>query len=90
MTFKLIDISLVERHPHERFEDRVVGLVRAVLSEVQQGYAQEHELRIHVWTQAAPDMSDEDIEMALLMKASDIIIKVKARLEPDTQSLAAE
>lgn len=90
MTFKLIDIALVERRPHERFEDRAVGLVRAVLSEVQQGYAQEHEIRVHVWTQVSPQMSNEDVEMALLMKASDIIMRVKARLDPDSAPLAAE
>jgi hypothetical protein len=90
LTFKLIDIALVERHPHERIASRMVGLVRAVLSEVQPGYAQEHEIRIHVWTETRPGMSDEDIEMALLMKASDIIVRVKARLEPGNTPLAAE
>ena len=90
MTFKLIDIALIERHPHERIDHRMVGLVRAVLSEVQADYAQEHELRIHVWTQTKPEMSDEDIEMALLLKASDIIVRVKARLEPGAAPLAAE
>jgi len=90
MTFKLIDIALVECQAHERIENRVVGTVRAVLREMQADYAQEHEITVPVWAQTTPEMSDEDIEMALLLKASDIIMRVKAQFEPGTMPLAAE
>jgi hypothetical protein len=90
LTFKLIDIAVTERHPHARIEGRVVGVVRAVLSEVQEGYAQEHDIHVNVWAEVTPQMSEDDIDMALMLKASDIITRVKARLDPGQPPLAAE
>lgn len=90
MTFKLIDIAVSERHPHPRIAGRMVGVVRAVLSEVQEGFSQEHDIHVNVWTEVNEDMVDADIDLALMMKASDIITRVKARLDPGKPPLAAE
>ena len=90
MTFKLIDIAVTERHPHPRIAGRVVGAVRAVLSEVQEGYAQEHDIHVNVWTEVSEEMSEADVDLALMMKASDIITRVKAQLDPGKPPLAAE
>ncbi|MEO5808327.1 hypothetical protein [Devosia sp.] len=81
MPYSLIDIAVVESHRHPTLASRTVGTVRAVLNEEQIDRGQNHELSISVWTPTGPEMSEQDIEMALLLKAADIVGRVKATLE---------
>ncbi|WDR02128.1 hypothetical protein PSQ19_15900 [Devosia algicola] len=81
MPYSLIDIGVVQRNAHKSLPNRVVGTVRAVLKEIQDDREQDHELAVSVWAQTDPDMSEQDIEMALLLKAADIVGRVKTSLE---------
>ncbi|MBD8066355.1 hypothetical protein IC608_12835 [Devosia sp. PTR5] len=80
MSLELIDIGLQERHAHPRFPNRVQGKVRAVLSETIDGREQLHEIVVPAWTELSSGMSDEDVELALMVKAADIVKRVRRRL----------
>lgn len=81
MTFQLIDIEVQSRAAHKRLTGRTTGRVRAVLSETRDGREQTHELSISVWADLPADASDGDIDMALMLKAADIVARLKAQLE---------
>ncbi|MDB5615353.1 MAG: hypothetical protein JWQ22_3006 [Devosia sp.] len=81
MTLQLIDISVRDRQAHPRLAGRVTGHVRAVLSETLGETEQTHDLAIPVWADVAADASDADIEMAMMLKAADIIARLKANID---------
>jgi hypothetical protein len=81
MTYQLIDIAVTDKHSHPRLPGRTVGHVRAVLTETLTEGEQAHELSIPVWTNTQESMSEADIDMALLLKAAEIVARVKARLD---------
>jgi hypothetical protein len=80
MTIELIEISVSDRQPHPRLADRITGHVRAVLAETTDGREQRHALSIPVWADAAPGASASDIDMALMLKAVDIVARLKLQL----------
>jgi hypothetical protein len=80
MTIELIEIAVAEKSAHPRLAGRVVGRVRAVLQENQAGREQIHDLSIPVWADIVPASSEADIDMALMLKASDIIKRLRERL----------
>lgn len=80
MSFALIDISVSDKQAHPRLKDRTTGHVRAVLAEQQDGREQVHELAIPVWADIPPGSSNEDVDMALMLKAASIIARLKATL----------
>ncbi len=80
LSLELIDIALAERQPHPRLQDRVTGKVRAVLTETIGGQEVRHELMVPVWTDIQAGMSDEDVELALMVKAADIVGRLKQHL----------
>jgi hypothetical protein len=80
MTIELIEIAVAEKSAHPRLTGRVVGRVRAVLQEDQAGREQTHDLSIPVWADVADGSSEADIDMALMLKASDIIKRLRANL----------
>ncbi|MFK4811548.1 hypothetical protein ACI3KW_15210 [Devosia sp. ZW T5_3] len=81
MTFQLIDIEVQSRAAHPRLAGRTTGRVRAVLSETRDGREQTHDLSISVWADLPADASDADIDMALMLKAADIVARLKSQLE---------
>lgn len=81
MTFQLIDIEVQSRAAHPRLTGRTTGRVRAVLSETRDGREQTHDLSISVWADLPADASDADIDMALMLKAADIVARLKSQLE---------
>lgn len=80
MSLELVDISLSSRQPHPRLTNRVNGKVRAVLTESLDGRKLEHEILVPVWVDRHAGMSDDDLELALLVKAADIVGRLKSRL----------
>lgn len=80
MTIELIDIALAERQAHPRLTHRVTGKVRAVLTETIGEQQFRHELMLPVWLDARIGMSDEDIDLGLMVKAADIVGRLKQRL----------
>ena len=82
MTLQLIDIAVRDRQAHPRLAGRMTGHVRAVLSETIGTQEQTHELVIPVWADLPAGASDADIDMALMVKAADIIARLKANLSP--------
>jgi len=80
LTYQLIDIAVARKSPHPRLPDRVTGKVRAILSETRDGREQRHELAIPVWANTSLTMSEDDVDMALLVKAADILARVRASL----------
>jgi hypothetical protein len=80
MTLELIDIAVRDKAPHPRLAGRITGHVRALLSETAPGLAQTHDLAIPVWADTLAGASDADIDMALMLKAADIIARLKANL----------
>lgn len=80
MTLELIDIAVRDKTAHPRLAGRTTGHVRAVLSETHGDRQQTHELAITVWADIAPDASEADIDMALMLKAATIIARLKASL----------
>ena len=82
MPLQLIDISVRDKQAHPRLAGRITGHVRAILSETLGATEQTHELAIPVWADMAEDASDAEIEMAMMLKAADIIARLKANLEP--------
>ncbi|MET3927298.1 hypothetical protein [Devosia sp. 2618] len=83
MTLQLLDITVRDKQAHPRLAGRMTGHVRALLSEVAGGQEQTHDLNISVWADMPSESSDTDIEMALMLKAADIIARLKANLGPD-------
>lgn len=81
MTYQLIDIAVTEKHAHPRLLGRTVGQVRAVLTEKMAQGEQTHELAIPVWANTQDTMTDADVDMALLLKAAEIVARVKARFD---------
>lgn len=81
MTLQLLDISVRDRQAHPRLAGRMTGHVLAILSETLGSKEQRHELAIPVWADVAADASDADIDMAMMLKAADIIARLKASLE---------
>ena len=82
MTFELIDIAVRDKQAHPRLANRTTGHVRAVLSEVQDGRPQTHELAIAVWADLPDGSSEGDVDMALMLKAATIIARLKSSLTP--------
>ena len=80
MTLQLIDISVRDKAAHPRLLGRTTGHVRAVLSETLGGQEQTHELAIAVWADLPEGSADADIDMALMLKAADIIARLKSNL----------
>ncbi|WP_172121760.1 MULTISPECIES: hypothetical protein [unclassified Devosia] len=81
MTYQLIDIAVAHKSAHPRLPHRVTGKVRAVLTEIRDGREQRHDLDIPVWANTSETMSEEDIDMALLVKAADILARLKSKLD---------
>lgn len=82
MTLQLLDIAVRDKQAHPRLAGRMTGHVRAVLSETFGAQEQTHELAIPVWADVPSGASDADIDMALMVKAADIIARLKANLGP--------
>jgi hypothetical protein len=82
MELQLIDITVRDKQAHPRLAGRMTGHVRAVLQETLGTQQQTHELAISVWADVAEGTSDADIDMALMLKAADIIARLKANLSP--------
>lgn len=80
MSLELIDISLAERQYHPTLADRMTGKVRAVLNETIGGRDVQHEIMVPVWMDVSAEMSDEDIELALMVKAADIVGRLKLHM----------
>jgi hypothetical protein len=80
MTLQLIDISVRDKQAHPRLPGRMIGHVRAVLTEMLDGTEQTHDLAIPVWADLPADASETDIDMALLIKGADIVARLKAGL----------
>ena len=80
MNLQLIDITVRDRQAHPRLAGRITGHVRAVLVETIGGSEQTHELAIPVWADVPEGASDADIDMALMLKAADIIARLKNSL----------
>ena len=80
MTIELIDIGLAERQAHPRLPDRVTGKVRAVLTETIGGQHYRHDLMLPVWVDVHAGMTDEDIDLGLMVKAADIVGRLKHTL----------
>lgn len=80
MPYELIDIAVSEKREHPRLKGRVTGKVRVVLREVADGRDTQHELSIPVWAQFAEPQSDGTVDMALMLKAANIIGRLKANL----------
>lgn len=80
MTLELLDIALTERQLHPHLENRVTGKVRAALGEMIGAKEIRHEIVVPVWIDTAPNTPEGDVELALLVKAADIIGRVKSRL----------
>lgn len=80
MSIELVEIAVIDRQHHVRLAGRVTGRVRAVLSESQDGRQQLHELAIPVWADTTTGDSASDIDMALMLKAADIIARLKLSL----------
>ena len=79
---QLIDIQVADKQVHPRLAGRVTGHVRAVLLEMAGTQEQTHDLSIPVWADVAEGTSDSDIDMALMLKAADIIARLKSSLTP--------
>lgn len=88
MTLELIDIALSERHSHPRLQNRITGKVRAVLAETIGGRLIEHEIFVPVWIDAAAGTPDDDVELALMVKAADIIGRLKTRLSSSREQFS--
>lgn len=86
MNLQLIDINVRDKQAHPRLAGRVTGHVRAVLVETVGSQEQTHDLAIPVWADIAAGTSDADIDMALMLKAADIIARLKANLSPAPDS----
>jgi hypothetical protein len=88
MTLQLIDITVRDKQAHPRLAGRIKGHVRAVLVEDAGAGEQTHELIIPVWADMPEGASDADIDMALMVKAADIVSRLKANLNPASSGSA--
>jgi hypothetical protein len=86
MELQLIDITVRDKQAHPRLAGRMTGHVRAVLQETIGTQEQTHELAIPVWADIPAGTSDADIDMALMLKAADIIARLKANLGPSAST----
>jgi hypothetical protein len=86
MELQLIDITVRDKQAHPRLAGRMTGHVRAVLQETIGTQEQQHELAISVWADVPEGTSDADIDMALMLKAADIIARLKANLPSQSSS----
>jgi hypothetical protein len=82
MELQLIDITVRDKQAHPRLAGRITGHVRAIMQETVGDKEQTHELTIPVWADIEEGTSDADIDMALMLKAADIIARLKANLSP--------
>lgn len=80
MELQLIEIMVRDKQAHPRLAGRITGHVRAVLLETMELREQTHELAIPVWANIAEGTSEADIDMALMLKAAEIIARLKASL----------
>ncbi|MEQ8598833.1 MAG: hypothetical protein RLP98_02815 [Devosia sp.] len=80
MSLELIDIALAERQPHPTLAERMTGKVRAVLTETIGEKEIRHEIMVPVWLDVQAGMSDEDIELGLMVKAADIVGRLKQHM----------
>lgn len=80
MSPELIDIALLEHQPHATLSERITGKVRAVLLETIGEQEVRHEIMVPVWMDVREGMSDQDIELALLVKAADIVGRLKQHM----------
>ena len=81
MTLELIDIAVRDKQPHPRLEGRITGHVRAVMSETLDGSEHTHQLTIPVWADVANDAAPADVDMALMLKAAQIIARLKLTMK---------
>ncbi len=84
MSLELIDIALAERQPHPTLSERITGKVRAVLVETVGGREVRHEIMVPVWMDRRSGMSEDDIELGLMVKAADIVGRLKQHMAPVT------
>ena len=82
MELQLIDITVRDKQAHPRLVGRMTGHVRAVLQETVGSQEQTHELTIPVWAEVPAGTSEADVDMALMLKAADIIARLKNSLGP--------
>jgi hypothetical protein len=82
MSLELIDIALAERQPHPTLAERMTGKVRAVLTETIGGREVRHEIMVPVWMDLHEGISEEDVELALMVKAADIVGRLKQHRGP--------
>lgn len=80
MSIEVIDFVLAERQHHPRLAGRITGKVRATLIETIGEKELQHELLVPVWVDVEDDISDEDIELRLKVKAAEIVGRLKRRL----------
>jgi hypothetical protein len=80
MNIELIDIALAERHAHPTLSARITGKVRAVLTETIGEQQFRHELMLPVWMDKRDGMSEEDIDLGLMVKAADIVGRLKHQI----------
>lgn len=86
MSLEVIDYALAERQPHPRLSHRVTGKVRAVLTETVGDQELRHELFVPVWFDTQAGMSEEDIELGLMLKAAEIVGKLRQQLRPAAEN----
>ena len=82
MSLELIDIALAERQPHPTLAERMTGKVRAVLTETIGGREVRHEIMVPVWINVRDGMSEEDVELGLMVKAADIVGRLRPHMGP--------
>lgn len=63
----------------------MTGKVRAILTETLGGREIRHELTVPVWVDVQAGMSEEDVELALMVKAADIVSRLKQHLPPSQE-----
>ena len=88
MPYDLIDIAVTEKHDHPRLIGRVTGKVRVVLRETMDDREAVHELFIPVWAQFDEPKPEGDVDMALMLKAANIVARLKASLTRSDDSAA--
>ncbi|ODT72799.1 MAG: hypothetical protein ABS75_03080 [Pelagibacterium sp. SCN 63-23] len=80
MSLELIDIALAERQPHPTLPHRIVGKVRAVLTETIGEREYRHEIVVPVWLDRRDGMSEDDVDLGLMVKAADIVGRLKQHM----------
>ena len=87
MSLRLIDIAVLDKHAHPRLHGRVGGVVRAVLEDDAGGLEQTHEILVRVKILVSETMSVDDVDLALMVRAGEIIKRVRGRFEAAEQRL---